>query len=166
MPWDTGCPHTSQREPCSKCKEIESLKLKVKTMIGNTNTQRTEICLSIPIPAIGKPRMTQKDRWAKRPCVVAYRTWADELRAYVGPITIDVVEVSWCAWFAFPKSYSQTKRANLAGRPHRLKPDRDNVDKAILDALFDSDQMIAGGTIWKRWDDGNGERIELTLVGG
>ena len=34
-----------------------------------------------PVP---KPRMTQRDKWAKRPCVLRYRMWADMVRATVG----------------------------------------------------------------------------------
>ena len=38
------------------------------------------------------------------------------------------------------------KRAQEAiGELHRTKPDRDNIDKAVLDALFDEDSAIAAG---------------------
>lgn len=46
---------------------------------------------------------------------------------------------------------------------HRAKPDRDNIDKALLDALFNDDSGIASGLIEKRWDDGNGPRIEAVF---
>jgi uncharacterized cupin superfamily protein len=72
--------------------------------------------------------------------------------------------VSWCAWFAFPASYSKKKRDLLRGNPHRLKPDRDNIDKAILDSLFAQDCTVSDGTLTKRWDDGNGPRIEVRIT--
>lgn len=118
--------------------------------------------LTVAIVPIGKPRMTQRDRWKKRPCVLKYRAFADELRAQTdGMIPEDPVSVSWVAWFPFPKSYSKKKRAALAGTIHRQKPDRDNVDKAILDVLFKEDCRVGHGELCKRWDDGKGPRIEL-----
>lgn len=62
-----------------------------------------------------------------------------------------------------PASWSKKRKAEMAGRPHRQKPDRDNIDKAILDSLFDKDEGIAFGTTAKYWDDGQGARIELVL---
>ena len=42
-------------------------------------------------------------------------------------------------------------------RLHRSKPDRDNIDKAVLDVLFagstGGDSGIARGTVEKRWAD-------------
>jgi Holliday junction resolvase RusA-like endonuclease len=52
----------------------------------------------------------------------------------------------------------------MSGTLHRQKPDRDNIDKGILDALFKSDCGVAGGTIVKRWDDGKGPRIEIHVT--
>jgi Holliday junction resolvase RusA-like endonuclease len=43
------------------------------------------------------------------------------------------VEVSWMACFAWPKPWPVKRR--MVGGPHITKPDRDNVDKAILDVL-------------------------------
>jgi Holliday junction resolvase RusA-like endonuclease len=74
-----------------------------------------------------------------------------------------VSSVSWVAYFPIPQSWSKKKKAEMAGQLHRQVPDRDNVDKAILDALFKDDSGIAAGHIEKRWDDGNGPRIELEI---
>jgi Holliday junction resolvase RusA-like endonuclease len=49
------------------------------------------------------------------------------------------------------------------GQPHRAKPDRDNIDKAILDALFPDDSVVAEGYLCKLWDDGKGARIEIEM---
>ena len=113
---------------------------------------------------IGKPRMTQKDKWAKRPCVMRYREWADKARIVAGKLPQNPRTVSWTAYFEFPESYSAEKVAQLAGRPHRQKPDRDNVDKALLDSLFAQDCGVSDGTLSKRWDDGNGPRIEVSIT--
>lgn len=74
------------------------------------------------------------------------------------------LSLSWRAYFEIPASWSKKRQAEMAGQPHQQKPDRDNIDKAIMDALFDDDAGVAFGTTAKYWDDGKGARIELELV--
>ena len=120
---------------------------------------------------IGKPRMTQRDRWKKRAPVLRYHAFKDELRLIVNRLphlratlaSGDVQRVSWTAFFPRPKSWSKRQKAAMAGALHRAKPDRDNVDKAILDALFEDDSGIAAGHLEKRWDDGRGPRLEIVF---
>lgn len=120
--------------------------------------------LVIPIKPMGKPRMTRRDKWAKRPAVVAYREYADNIRsACAGKIPKDAFSVSWTAYLPMPDSWSQKKKVSMAGKPHRSKPDRDNIDKGILDALFENDSGISFGVLKKFWDDGGGSRIELVI---
>lgn len=117
----------------------------------------------VAIEPIGKPRMTQRDKWKKRPVVMRYRAYADALRLnYRGPLS--PTRVSWKAYFTLPPSWSKAKKLAMAGTFHQAKPDRDNVDKGILDALFAKDQCIAFGTLAKYWDDGKGARIELEVT--
>lgn len=114
---------------------------------------------------MGKPRMTQRDKWAKRPAVMRYRAWADSARAAAeGHIPENPLTLSWTAYLPIPESWSKAKKKGMAGCFHRQKPDRDNIDKAVLDALFKDDSGIAAGTIVKRWDDGNGPRIEIQIT--
>ncbi len=37
--------------------------------------------ITVHIEPMGAPRMTQRDRWAKRPCVLRYHAFKDVLRA-------------------------------------------------------------------------------------
>lgn len=117
-------------------------------------------------PPMGAPRMTRSDRWKQRSCVVRYRTFKDAIRlAFRGQPTIDpatVLSLSWLAVFDPPPSWSTKRREAALGTLHRQKPDRDNIDKAVLDALFEDDCAIASGTIEKRW--GTPARIEITIV--
>ena len=116
--------------------------------------------ITIPIPPMGKPRMTQRDKWAKRKCVTKYHSFRDEFRFCLGHYTIDnPSHISWTAYFPIPNSWSAGRRRQMLGEPHRQKPDRDNVDKAILDALLSDDSIVSDGTLRKRWDDGKGARI-------
>ena len=102
-----------------------------------------------PVP---KPRQTRSDKWRKRPCVLRYRAFADELRAKAGPVPESPLEVDIMAHFPMPKSWSKAKRARMLGKPHRQRPDWDNVGKAICDALWPgADEIIADGGCKKRW---------------
>jgi Holliday junction resolvase RusA-like endonuclease len=89
------------------------------------------------VEPMGKPRMTQRDKWAKRKVVVRYRSYADELRRQTQGIMASPIIVSWRAFFTIPESWSAKKKAALCGELHTSKPDRDNVDKGILDALWE-----------------------------
>ena len=119
--------------------------------------------ITVYIKPVGKPRMTQRDKWAKRPCVLRYWAFSDEFKIRIGKSSIYQTngELSWKAVFAMPNSWSKSKKFLMKGLPHRQKPDRDNIDKAILDSLFKEDSNIHKGSIEKIWDDGKGERIEL-----
>ena len=118
---------------------------------------------TIQITPLGKPRQTQRDRWAKRPCVLRYRAFADELRAKVGPVPPDPLHIRFIAFFPMPKSWSQKKKNSMRGANHRQKPDIDNICKAILDALLKDDSGISSVEMRKRWDDGKGPRIILEM---
>ena len=62
-----------------------------------------------------------------------------------------------------PESWSAKKKQAMAGLLHRTKPDRDNIDKAICDALWKDDQCIAIGRQEKRYDDGEGPRLKMVV---
>lgn len=112
---------------------------------------------------MGKPRMTRQDVWKKRKCVVQFRAYADKLRHACNGVDQKASSVSWNAFFNITASWPDKKKRAMAGQPHRQKPDRDNIDKGILDALFKSDCGIAMGSIAKFWDDGLGARLEITI---
>ena len=140
---------------------IDTATVNGRPMGEATNPVMVEVCpngnmrLVIPGAAPGKPRMTQQDKWKKRPRVVRYREWCDRVRAAVGdslPAVEDVAEVNWTAHYEPPRSWSKKRRVAAMGQRHRTKPDRDNIDKAILDCLFAKDERIADGTLRKRWD--------------
>lgn len=112
----------------------------------------------IPGNPIGKPRQTRSDRWKQRPCVVRYRSWADQARlaafghpskklTLTGPTTLRVV-----AYLEAPK-----KRHRVG--PHTVKPDIDNIEKAVMDALFENDQMVYRSSVEKVWADGGLPRV-------
>lgn len=122
--------------------------------------------LIVPVVPIGKPRMTRRDKWLKRPATDKYWSFGDELRALLGiahKLPSAPANVSWTAYFPMPQSWSKKKQQEMSGKPHQARPDRDNVDKAVLDSLFLDDSTAASGNLQKRWDDGKGARIEIVL---
>ena len=50
-----------------------------------------------------------------------------------------------------PKSWSQKKRDEYLGKPHRQVPDLDNFIKGLGDALYDDDSCIASICASKVW---------------
>lgn len=85
-----------------------------------------------------------------------------ERRAHSGPVRVHIVAV-----FELPKSAkAATRQAAKEGRVfHTSKPDRDNIEKLILDALngyaFLDDGQVAIGTGIKRY--GSPARTDVTL---
>jgi len=125
---------------------------------------RSKWLFTIPGAPMGKPRMTRRDKWKKRPAVVKYRNWADRARAAApSDLPAEPISVSWVAYLPLPKSWRKPLQDAMRWQLHRHKPDRDNIDKALLDALFKNDAGVCQGTLEKRWDDGSGPRLEVTV---
>lgn len=108
-----------------------------------------------PITPVPAPRQTRRDKFAAtsrypvRPPVARFRAYCDELkiRAVQIPETFHhVVFVLGC-----PASWSARQKAAHEGMPHRAKPDRDNLEKALLDGLFGDDAHVWDGRTTKLW---------------
>lgn len=105
---------------------------------------------------VAKPRMTQRDRWAKRPAVVRYHEFCDELRLRWGNQEVPE-KVSIKFYLPMPKSWSKKKRKEMVWKPHQQRPDVDNLVKAFLDALCEEDSYIYGVRAEKYWSDDEGQ---------
>lgn len=90
----------------------------------------------VPVP---KPRMTQKDAWEKRPAVLRYRAFCDELRLKGArlPHAYRAIFI-----LPMPDAWPDDFRAQMAGRPALLKPDASNLVKALEDALVPKDEVL------------------------
>lgn len=117
----------------------------------------------VPGPAPGKPRMTQRDKWAKRPVVVAYRAWADGVRNIVRtiPPAARTVTISLVARYRVPASWSRIRRIDAIGERKRTKPDPDNIAKAVLDALWSQDAAVGDVTVQRFWAQRDQLEIEI-----
>jgi Holliday junction resolvase RusA-like endonuclease len=105
--------------------------------------------MRIQVDPLGKPRMTQRDKWQKRPAVVSYRAFCDEIRlCYRKDLPS---EVKLIFHVPMPRSWSKKKRTEMIGQPHQQKPDIDNMTKAVLDALCKEDSYVWRVDAEKRW---------------
>lgn len=50
-----------------------------------------------------------------------------------------------------PESWSKKKKEAMVGTPHQSKPDKDNLEKALLDAIYESDAHIWDSRVSKLW---------------
>jgi len=95
-----------------------------------------------PIIPAAKPRMTQRDRWKKRPVVLRYYAFKDECR--LRGVKCAVGD-SYKFTIPMPKSWSKKKRVEMDGEPHTLeKFDLDNLVKALWDAV-----LLHDGAMWR-----------------
>ena len=88
----------------------------------------------------------------------------------LGPIRVDVT-----FWFPRPSNHYRTGKfagqlKEDAPRFHTVKPDRDNLDKALLDCLclvgfFRDDSQVVGGEIWKLYVTQGSSSFSLSQEG-
>ena len=121
--------------------------------------QRTTV--RIPVAPVPKPRMTQSDVWKKRPAVLRYRQFKDDLRAEVRGTLDPRFDIVFLV--PMPKSWSKKEKAAMFGRPHQQKPDVDNYLKAFMDAMAIEDSYVYDARARKFWAYEG--RIDLTERG-
>jgi len=93
--------------------------------------------------------MTQRDKWCKRPATDKYWTFKDLVQK--AKITIPSSGAHIIFHMPIPKSLSEKKRLALSGQPHQKRPDKDNLEKALLDAVFSEDSHIWDSRSTKLW---------------
>lgn len=106
------------------------------------------------------PRMSQSDKWKRRPIVTKYFAFKDELRLKCGLVGYDLEEVLDIAFVVeMPKSWSKKKRSEMLYERHLQRPDRDNFLKAFQDAFLGDDGFVADGRTLKIW----GNKAEIII---
>jgi Holliday junction resolvase RusA-like endonuclease len=101
-----------------------------------------------------KPRQSRSDKWRVRPEVLRYRVFCDSLRlqAYNQKFQLpDSFAVEFI--LPMPKSWSQKKKKEMNGKPHRQTADIDNLLKALIDALLSEDKQVWDVHASKRWGE-------------
>lgn len=79
-------------------------------------------------------RQTQSDKWKKRPAVLKYRAFRDEVAFKIKELPMDFFHVVFL--LPVPRSWSQARKMKMIGRPHQQTPDKDNLEKGLLDAIY------------------------------
>jgi Holliday junction resolvase RusA-like endonuclease len=102
-----------------------------------------------PSPA---PRMVKSDVWRKRPVVLRYFVYRDNLRLLAKLHKYTLTETLSIVFFIpMPVSWSEKKKRDMNGGPHQSRPDIDNLCKAFLDCLEDEDSYVWRIEAEKRW---------------
>lgn len=103
-----------------------------------------------PVP---KPRMTQRDKWLtgvkRRPSVRRYFQFKELCRIYKVEVKESETEIVFV--LPMPKSWPYKKREEMLGKPHQQRPDKDNLEKALLDAVYDEDCRVWDSRVSKLW---------------
>ena len=112
-----------------------------------------------------KPRMTVRDRWAKRKCCLDYFAFRDIVKEAIKDEDIgDRLDITFLV--PMPKSWSKKKRLIYQDKPKQTRPDLDNFVKGLLDATHEEDATIWDITARKLWTDStSGSIIILNKVG-
>lgn len=115
------------------------------------------------IVPIGKPRMTQSDKWKtnpnhpnplqrKREVVHKYHLTQNEIRKQANEIGFTLGQTLEAVFFIpMPESWSQSKKDKLVGMPCKEKPDIDNIIKFLLDTFSKEDKSVWKTNCEKRW---------------
>lgn len=116
----------------------------------------------VPIPIEltpkAKPRMTRRDKWYPREIVIQYWEYKDALQILVRQANIfkkinnGIINVDFIIPMA--QSTSKKNRLEVDGSFHLVRPDRDNIEKGLQDALWpEEDSMIHSGISNKYWGE-------------
>lgn len=111
---------------------------------------------------VSKPRMTQRDKWEKRPATTKYWNFKDDIKNLGIKINLGGSHIIF--HMPMPKSWGRSKRLKMIGRPHQVKPDIDNLMKALMDALYKNDSSVWDCRITKVW--ANDGKIEVKSLEG
>lgn len=140
---------------------VEKIGITAKSMLDQISGVKEFVVEHEPTPA---PRMTKSDKWKRRPRVMRYFDFRDAVQRAAGPVS-DVADRIECSFFfTMPSSWSKKKCAEMAGKPHRQRPDADNCLKAVLDALYEEDGAVHETETRKRWCYPGQGRVVVRLI--
>lgn len=114
----------------------------------------------IKIKPVPKPRMTRSDKWKRRPCVMRYFQFCDELRDKTRCLKLGN-RAKIIFHIGMPISWSVKKKNDLNGKPHDARGDIDNLCKSVFDALFKEDKLIYSIFAEKYWAEEDAIELEF-----
>jgi len=149
-------------------KKINEVKSTIRTPLKRTevavNFDRHnfgKLLISFPVDPIGKPRMTQSDKWKKRKVTDRYWEMKDHLNIIATAQGFVMPESDYriVAYIPMPDGWTKEDKEKMDNTKHQMKPDKDNIEKAILDSLCKDDSYVWDGRITKLW--AYKERIDI-----
>jgi Holliday junction resolvase RusA-like endonuclease len=111
--------------------------------------------MKLDLTPLGKPRMTQRNKWYKPPELVRYWDYANALKLLLPHYELGT-KLAIIFYLPMPKSWSKKKCAAMDGQPHDQKPDIDNLAKGFMDAVksdINDDKRVAVLYCKKYWAD-------------
>lgn len=138
--------------------------------------------LTIPIEPMGAVRMTagmvKRIKWRlyepgdkKVETAKRYLSYKEKVALMArSQIKSEPINGAVCLNLTFhmpmPESWSEKKKQRMDGKPHTKKPDRDNLDKGVCDALnkiaWKDDGQVYDGTVRKFYS--REPRIEIEIL--
>lgn len=113
-----------------------------------------------PINPVAKPRMTQSDKWKKRPIVMKYRDFKDQCKLHKVVVPESGSQIVF--FIPMPKSWSKAKKESYYNEPHQQRPDLDNLIKGLFD-IYSEDSFIWNFYAEKIWSYHGAIRIKKPL---
>lgn len=108
--------------------------------------------LQMDIDPMPKPRMTRRDRWAKRPIVKRWNGYKDEVRLRAPRFVMPESDYWIIFTIGMPEGWSIEKQDYMLCQAHQQRPDKDNLEKGILDIFLpDDDSRVFDGRVSKFW---------------
>ena len=112
---------------------------------------------------MGAVRMTQSDKWKTNPnhldpnkrqrkCVAEYFAWKNLISLQANQMNYELKDTLDAVYLVpMPNSWSEKKKQRMNGLPCKVKPDTDNITKAVKDALKKQDSEVWYEKAEKRW---------------
>lgn len=112
---------------------------------------------------MGAVRMTQSDKWKTNPNhidpkkrqrkpVREYFAWKTLIRLQAKQLNYELKDTLDAVYLIpMPNSWSEKKKERMNGLPCKVKPDTDNITKALKDSLKDQDSEVWFEKAEKRW---------------
>lgn len=143
---------------------IKNIDLRIEANAGRNRTKWVGACVHGEV--VPAPRMTRRDRFAKRPCVVRYFECRDRISRAIfrsgGLPGGLVLFLSVHAAIEMPNSWSKKKKDAMDGRLHRHGKDSDNILKTVMDAIWKNDSSVSASLVIKTW--GRESMLELGIL--
>jgi len=126
----------------------------------------------------GTPKPKQRPRWSGKFMYSPKSVWEKELKRLLKAFDFyyDVpIRVNMCFYMPRPKNHYRTGKFSHLLKDdspvyHSQRPDRDNLDKAVLDVMTDAgllsdDCIVVDGRILKKWaNEASGVLIKIKRV--